>query len=191
MFINPNTAIEKGWITGIKNPQKQVQPNAIDFTADSIKRVKLEAAYIGETTKQMRSIEDVMLYNNAWRLDVMSVYDITSDVYVEIPEGVCALLFTRSTFTRNGVFITSGLYDSGFKGHVGCTIYTIGGQVAIEKGTRIGQIAFFSAENASLYQGGWNHEQGTHYVDVAKNLEQATKIDGMNEGKQAGIQRFI
>jgi deoxycytidine triphosphate deaminase len=191
MFINPKVVIENKWITGIHNPEKQIQPNAIDFTADVMKRVKLEPAYVGETTKQMREIYDIPCINNIWRLDAMSVYDVMSDMYVEVPEGMCAILFTRSTFTRNGIFITSGLYDTGFKGHVGCTIYTFGGQTAIERGTRIGQIAFFEAQNAHVYQGGWNHQQGTHYTELAKTLEQATTLDGMATSKPAGKQTFI
>ena len=35
MFVNPKKAIEKGWITGIKD-EKQIQPNAIDITADKM-----------------------------------------------------------------------------------------------------------------------------------------------------------
>ena len=35
---------------------------------------------------------------------------------VSIEEGYAGFVITRSTLNRNGVFITSGLYDSGYHG---------------------------------------------------------------------------
>jgi deoxycytidine triphosphate deaminase len=165
MFINPKFAIEQGWIKGIRNPDKQIQPNAIDFTLDILKQVgHLPGwAHLSETDKSMRPLSNVELGQRGWTLDVGNVYDGTSDMYVEVPEGVAAVLYTRSTLARNGVFLLSGLYDSGYKGHIGFTMYPIGGDIMIEPGTRVGQIAFLSAESAKMYAGGWNHEAGTHY----------------------------
>ena len=34
MYISPQVAIDNGWIKGITDPEKQIQPNAIDFTLD-------------------------------------------------------------------------------------------------------------------------------------------------------------
>lgn len=173
MFINPKIAIERGWIKGIKDPAKQVQPNAIDFTLDKVMILNTDIiATIGETHKTMRPLYPYSLtpayhldpVETYWALEGLRVYDGMSDMYVEVPEGVAAVLYTRSTFARNGVFITSGLYDSGFKGNIGFTIYTIGGPINIDPGTRIGQIAFIGAESAGVYAGGYNHEQGTHYT---------------------------
>lgn len=165
MFINPQTAIEKGWIKGIHDTDKQVQPNAIDFTLDQLKRVnEYMVAKLSESGKTMRTLIDADVYDEGWNLERGTVYDGTSDMYVELPDGVAAILFTRSTLARNGVFIVSGLYDSGYKGHIGFTIYPIGGRTMIAPGTRVGQIAFISADSAGLYAGGWNHHQGTHYA---------------------------
>lgn len=166
MFINPTIGIEQGWITGIASTDKQVQPNAIDFTLDHIKRLTTETARVSETAKRMRSLEDVPLVSGAWGLEYGRVYDGTSDMYVELPDGVAAILFTRSTLARNGVFVVSGLYDSGYRGHIGFTIYPIGGDIILEPGTRVGQIAFVSASSAKMYAGGWNHDSGTHYTDT-------------------------
>lgn len=169
MFINPKLAIEKGWIKGILNPAKQVQPNAIDFTLDYVKSVKVGGiARITEGAKYMRELYDHHTNEKgSWTLGGGLVYDGTSDVFVELPEGVAAVLFTRSTFARNGVFIVSGLYDSGYVGQVGFTIYTLGGMIDIARGTRIGQIAFVHSESAGAYAGGYNHQQGTHYTEEA------------------------
>jgi deoxycytidine triphosphate deaminase len=167
MFINPNLAIEKGWIKGIKDPAKQVQPNAIDFTLDRVMWIDRQSpARITEQGKSMRASGELHVSDlGMWNLTGESVFDGTSDVYVEVPEGVAAILYTRSTFARNGVFIMSGLYDSGYKGPIGFTIYTPGGDIQVAPGTRIGQIAFIHSESAGMYAGGYNHDKGTHYAE--------------------------
>jgi deoxycytidine triphosphate deaminase len=170
MFINPKVAIENGWIKGITDPAKQVQPNAIDFTVDKMMVLdRWYTARVSESYKAMRSLAEVSLRPDAeepyWYLEQSHVYDGMSNMYVEVPEGVAAILYIRSTFARNGVLLASGLYDSGFKGHIGFTIYPHGGDIEIVPGTRIGQIAFVHADAHAVYAGEYNHEQGTHYAE--------------------------
>lgn len=171
MFVNPKHAINQGLIRGIRDEAKQVQPNAVDFTLDDLKRVQRSpgTAYLCEDKSRnvMRQLVDPAksIDGNAWVLSHGEVYDGTSDMYIEVPEGMAAILYTRSSFARNGVFIMSGLYDSGYKGHIGFTIYPVGGDMLVEPGTRIGQVALVSAETAKMYAGGWNHEEGTHYTE--------------------------
>jgi len=187
MFISPLEAIQQGWIT---HPQcktidewkhrKLVSPNAIDFTLDRVYEIGNNLARITETQKNMRRMESLPLLtslpNPFWKLEGQKVYDGTSDVYVEVPEDVAAVLWTRSTFARNGVFIMSGLYDTGFKGNIGFTIYTIGGQIEIEPGTRIGQIGFIAAASAGLYAGEYNHKEGTHWNSSLVNKQGPTNL---------------
>jgi deoxycytidine triphosphate deaminase len=185
MFIKPTYAIEQGWIRGITDPAKQVQPNAIDFTLDRLAMVQQNQGplpFLTEDRKNMRTSVDVELSpqltwtnkedqstwttERLWHMHAGRVYDGMSDMYVELPDGVAAILYTRSTLARNGVFLMSGLYDSGYKGHIGFTIYPIAGPFTIGPGTRVGQIAFVRAESAGLYAGGWNHNEGTHYTET-------------------------
>lgn len=214
MFINPKIAIEKGWIKHPKcknlddwSQHKFISPNAIDFTLDKVMTLNTDTMpFVGETYKNMRTLylldRDVH-YTDSWLLEGLRVYDGMSNVYVEVPEGVAAVLYTRSTFTRNGVFITSGLYDQGFKGNVGFTIYTIGGPICVEGGARIGQIVFVKSEDSGiLYAGGYNHPEGTHYTEQvrqqptekseqAKVLEETNKWDSDQRGPVAGTKSFV
>lgn len=177
MFINPTIAIERGWIKGNIN-LNNIQPNAIDFTLDKMFEICKVPCSITETIpKNMRVQQEVPTYGlvsghndptgrakttAGWMIESGS-YDCMSDFYVEIPEGVAAYLIVRSTFNRNGMFITSGLYDSGFKGHIGFVLHNPIGSATIEVGIRVGQIIFISSDSAGVYAGGWNHQQGTHY----------------------------
>lgn len=179
MFISPKTAIENGWIKGITNEQLQIQPNAIDFTLDRLFFgngddfiISKDPMNPSKELKQMRMmseslpIEDRRTGVNLFHIEPSSVYDGMSNMYVEIPEGVVAQLVIRSSFNRNGIFLTSGLYDSGYKGHIGFALHNRSwGRAKIEIGTRIGQITFADSTNVGTYKGGWNHQQGTHFSE--------------------------
>jgi len=165
MFINPLTAIEEGWISGTFN-DNNIQPNAIDFTLDRLFTINHEEAFIiseddkyirgGEEIKPLEDENDDRLY---WPIDIRTSYDGMSDMFVELPVGVACMLIVRSTFNRNGIFITSGLYDSGFEGHIGFIIHNMSGPAKIAAGTRIGQIMFIQSENAKMYASGYNMEK--------------------------------
>ena len=54
---------------------------------------------------------------------------------------------------RNGLFLTSGLYDSGYNGVMAGVLHVGVGAARIKKGTRIGQYLNFKAEALSSYDG--------------------------------------
>lgn len=75
---------------------------------------------------------------------------------INLPEDIFALFNVRSSFSRKGIFTSAGVYDPGYEGSIGCTIYNMSGSDQyIEKGTRIGQILCFKADAASSYNGQW------------------------------------
>jgi dUTP pyrophosphatase len=166
-IINPKVALEKGWISGVKDPAKQVQPNAIDFTLDRAFGIEDYTQFvITESFKLMKGSTELDTFDyqgvDCWGILAGSKLDGLSDVYCDLPEGVCAQLVIRSTLARNGLLLTSGLYDSGFKGHVGFVLHNNSQTGAIVgRGTRVGQIILFQADSAGLYAGGYNHGQGT------------------------------
>ena len=111
MFINPKIGIKKGWIKNVD--ENNIQPNAIDITADKIWKVAQMDADI--TSKRHRNRNEVnMNENGVWNL-FTGVYDFASETYIEVPQGMVGWLHTRSTLNRNGLIVHSGLYDSGFK----------------------------------------------------------------------------
>lgn len=173
MFINPKEAIANGWIKGIKNEELQLQPNAIDFTLDRVFHINsndfIVCAQPGNPLKEMKQMrggsEMITFPDRATGIEFFKFehgsYDILSDVFVKLPEGVAAMLVTRSTFVRNGLFLVAGLYDTGFEGHVGCVLHNSSEIAKVEKGTRVGQIIFVEASHAAVYAGGYNHAAGT------------------------------
>lgn len=73
---------------------------------------------------------------------------------ISVPANAAAMLFVRSSLSRKGIFISSGVYDPGFSGASGCTIYNMGDErVVFEEGDRIAQMVFFECDPASQYNG--------------------------------------
>ena len=174
MLINPKEAIKQGWIavSGDFNWDECIQPNAIDFTLDRAYEPQTGVhTIIGKSSKQLPSFDEKETesidFNNQSRyfsIPPGQAIDGVSNMYVSLPSGVAALLVVRSTLNRGNCTLTSGLYDSGFKGNIGFSIFNRGTVEAyIEKGARVGQIMFIPSDHAKLYAGGYNHDDGDHW----------------------------
>lgn len=78
----------------------------------------------------------------------------------KLPIHIYATFTHRSSYNRRGILITGSIYDPGYEGVIGCTIYNLSGQkIDIPINERIGQMLFFEANPASGYNGQY---QGEH-----------------------------
>jgi len=174
MFLNPQKAIKEGWLRGIS--EEFIQPNAIDIPINELWKMKSNSTfYLFRNSKKHRQRTKVQPLNfidseqPVWILKT-GVYDYFSKAYVEMPEGIVGWIVTRSTLNRNGVFIHSGLYDSGFKGHLNGSIYVLGGQAIIQPGSRIAQFIMAESDNAKIYTGGYNVNEGEYDEQLLNTL---------------------
>ncbi len=179
MFINPKTAITEGWIThpacsSLEDwvEKKFISPNAIDFTLDALYGINHHNIFtLSEDSKQMRGSFEIAIANTDsegrefWTLSPHETYDGLSNMFLKLPKGVACNLIVRSTFNRNGIYLTSGLYDSKFEGPIGFAIHNNSGMAMIQRGCRFGQIMFISSDSDGEYVGGYNHQPGTHWSD--------------------------
>ena len=70
------------------------------------------------------------------------------------------LIRIRSSLSRRGIFLSSGIYDPGFKGVGGVTLYNFSDDtINIAKYTRIGQMIVFQANSAKKYNGFYNQNK--------------------------------
>jgi deoxycytidine triphosphate deaminase len=205
MIISPKAAIDQGWLSWtdqITDLNKYLQPNALDFDCATIALLDDRSdAMLSESGKKMRRLVQQNPishdeYGTVWHLRNGCCYDFSSNFHVKLPAGVAADLIIRSTLNRSGVFLTSGLYDSGFNGGVCGMLRISGGDFYLAPNTRIGQIKFVRSEDSGqLYAGGYNHAEGTHWTDpttdTVKQLERAHNITADHQGVPAGRQSFI
>ena len=162
MFINPKKGLKEGWIKNVN--ENNIQPNAIDITADQLWKVSQMDADI--TSKRHRNRNAVnMNENGVWNL-FTGVYDFASETYIEVPDGIVGWLHTRSTLNRNGLIVHSGLYDSGFKGPICGMIYNlVAGNVNITPGTCVAQFIMAHSDSAGSYSGGYNVKEGSTWFE--------------------------
>ena len=132
----------------------QVQPNAIDLKVDKIFEIDLQSNFlINEDEKIHRgSLEMHPDENDDWHLDV-GTYEIIMEGEITIGPDEAGWVITRSTLNRNGLFITSGLYDSGYQGVMAGALHVNVGPAVIRRGTRVGQFLLFKAEALNQYDG--------------------------------------
>jgi len=155
MVINPKTAVENKWVYPVES--SQIQPNGVDLRLNRVFQVGSGVLEVRKSGIQKHSFENIELIpqEDFFFLKRGHVYLFEMIESVYIPEGVCAMIFSRSTFNRNGIIIRSCLFDSGFKNVVGASVYPMT-NLRIERGSRVAQIVFFKAENYGLYNGQYN-----------------------------------
>lgn len=98
--------------------------------------------------EEIKPGEDGMIYLEP------GVYEIWFNEKVNIPSGLSGMIIQRSTFSRNGVFIRSAWYDSGFIGRAEA-LMIVGNPVYIEQGMRVAQLILFRSDEAELYRGSY------------------------------------
>lgn len=176
MFISPKHALDQGWLT-CNDPSidltVHIQPNAIDIDCARLFGIDMSTnCELTNTTKTMcRQPELTPSIQDTWTMLRGSVCDFMSSFSVDLPAGVACYLITRSTLVRNGIAVTSGLYDSGYQGPVGGVLEVKGtanlaGTFTLGKGTRICQLIFVKSDDTGiLYAGGYNADAGQHWTE--------------------------
>lgn len=142
-----------------------IQPNAIDLRLGKIFRIKDSEFIIDEEQKIHRGSEEVTLSEDGYFHLEPGSYEVIMENIINVAEGEAGFVITRSTLNRNGVFITSGLYDSGYNGVMAGVMHVNCGLMKIKPGTRIGQYLCFEAESLHKYDGdyGLNKDHDKKY----------------------------
>lgn len=140
----------------------QVQPNAVDLKLDKVfETVDGTDAYfkISEDDKHHRLKREIQPDAKGYfRLDQGKTYEVQFEGIVTIGPDEAGWVITRSTLNRNGLFLTSGLYDSGYSGAMAGALHNLGGYSFIKKGTRIGQFLLFKAQALHAYNGSYGFD---------------------------------
>lgn len=133
---------------------EDIQPNAIDLRLDKVFLVDEHASFVlSETVKRKRVTKLINPDESGWYDLRKGTYEITFMSEVEIGPDESGLIVTRSTLNRNGVFISSGLWDSGYRGTLGAALHNPVGRFVVERGTRLAQLVIWKAKALHSYNG--------------------------------------
>ena len=163
----------------LTNVQPQdVQPNAVDLRLGKVFRLSSSTFKIDENEKVHRgSFEmkpDPMGYYNL----AEGHYEVVMENMITVGENEAGWVITRSTLNRNGVFLTSGLYDTGYDGVMAGVMHVSCGPTRIQRGTRIGQYISFNAEALHKYDGdyGVGKDHDKKYTEKDTAILSATEL---------------
>lgn len=160
-ILGPNS---RSSLTNVKDGDSQ--PNAVDLRVAKIFKISNAPFYISNEEKQHRGIEHECLPDpHGYFILQPGHYEVVMENIINVGPNEAGWVITRSTLNRNGLFLTSGLYDSGYHGNMAAVLHVTIGIARIKKGTRIGQYLSFDAESLSSYDGdyGINKEHDKKY----------------------------
>lgn len=130
------------------------QPNAVDLRVDKIYKIKNDYFEISNDHKKHRGTEyELVPDSKGYYVLEPGHYEVVMENIIRVGENEAGWVITRSTLNRNGLFLTSGLYDSGYHGVMAGVLHVTIGIARIKKGTRIGQYLSFDAEALKMYDG--------------------------------------
>lgn len=151
-------------LTNVQEPD--VQPNAVDLRLGKVFFIRPGTFIIDEEQKTHRGSVELTPGEDGYYTLQEGHYEVVMENIIEVGDGEAGWVITRSTLNRNGVFLTSGLYDTGYHGVMAGVMHVTCGPMKIKPGTRIGQYLSFEAESLSKYDGsyGIGKEHDTKYV---------------------------
>jgi deoxycytidine triphosphate deaminase len=133
-----------------------VQPNAVDLRLDKVFRIKQDEFVLSNDYKKHRGTEEEITPDGDGDFYLEpGHYEVVMENIIHVGENEAGWVITRSTLNRNGLFLTSGLYDSGYHGVMAGVLHVTIGPAVIRKGTRIGQYLSFDAEALHSYSGSY------------------------------------
>jgi deoxycytidine triphosphate deaminase len=131
------------------------QPNAVDLRLGKVYSMRNNEFIISEEEKRHRGTVEMLPDKDGWFVLPEGTYEVVMENIVHIGPDEAGWVITRSTLNRNGLFITSGLYDSKYHGVMAGALHVRGGPAKIKKGTRVAQFLLFKAEALSGYSGSY------------------------------------
>lgn len=163
MMIHISSEHNKSKLTAVQDGD--IQPNAVDLRVEKIFAINKNPFTLSEDTKMHRGSEEIQPDPEGWWHLFPGTYEVVMENIIKVGEGEAGWVITRSTLNRNGVFLTSGLYDSGYHGVMAGALHVNVGLLKLKRGTRIGQFLLFKAESLYKYDGsyGLNKQHDVKY----------------------------
>ena len=151
-------ASEKSMSSLDKFDETQIQSNALDLRLDRVWRFKENNNVFSINEREKSHALKVEMHpdgiTNEWVL-VPGSYEIQFEGTVKVGRDEAGWVVPRSTLNRNGVFITSALYDSGYNGSMAAALHVMAVPMRIERGTRVAQYITVKAQALHMYNGSY------------------------------------
>jgi len=132
-----------------------IQPNAVDLRLDKVFQIQPNIFEISNEHKLHRGSREILPDSFGYFTLYPGAYEVIMENIIHVGKDEAGWVITRSTLNRNGCYITSGLYDSGYNGVMAGVLHVTVDVAKIKKGTRVGQYLSFDAEMLKAYDGSY------------------------------------
>ena len=136
--------------------EEQVQPNGVDLTVEAV-LTQMSPGEITTTGKTVGDRSPVTPTDDRYRLS-SGAYVVQYAERLTVPEEHIGFVLPRSTLLRNSSTLHTAVWDAGYEGR-GEGLLTVGGELHIEPGARIGQFVLAGADHEGLYAGSYQQER--------------------------------
>lgn len=145
-------------IRGFVDMEKQLTPNGFDLTVGKIyKFVDNGSIDFSNKNRKIAESNEIMWENGVIELE-LGVYKIRTNEIIKMPLDLVGIARPRSSLSRSGVAVDTGVWDAGFEGKSEFLLI-VGNKSGfrIEKDARIVQLVFFEIESTRAYVGVFKH----------------------------------
>ena len=153
-------------LTGVQDGD--VQPNAVDLRLSRVFEINKTVFTLSEEERVHRGSVEIEPDEEGFFNLAPGSYEVVMENIITVGSNEAGWVITRSSLNRNGIFLTSGLYDSGYHGAMAGCMHVNVAACRIAKGTRIGQYLSFEAEMLHKYDGAY----GFNPDGTAKAMEE-------------------
>ena len=122
-------------------------------------RINSRIFTLSEEEKTHRGSIEISPDGDGWYYLLPGHYEVVMENIINVGNAEAGWVITRSTLNRNGVFLTSGLYDTGYHGAMAAAMHVTVGPFHVKQGTRIGQYLSFDAESLTQYSGSYGFDE--------------------------------
>lgn len=136
---------------------KCIQPNATDLRVQKISKLTYTTFELQEESKINRDRYEVHPDSEGFYILSDGAYEIVLG-QIRIGGDEAGWVIPRSTLIRNGINITTGLYDSGYQGDICACMHVASGLFKLQKNTRLAQFILVKAQ--ALYQYNGQYQNG-------------------------------
>jgi deoxycytidine triphosphate deaminase len=156
MLLHPESQFTSTKITDVE--KGDVQPNAVDIRLEEVEKIEPSDFILDEIDKKHRITSKLPVQADGFYVLEPGSYKIIMRNKVEIGESEAGVVISRSSLIRNGVYLCSGLYDTGYKGSMVALMVVTTGTAKIKKGARVGQYLILESESNGTYQGNYGEK---------------------------------
>lgn len=163
-----------------------VLPNSVALRLSKVFRLSASTFKIDEKEQVYRGSFEMKPDSLGYFNLAEGHYEVIMENSITVGENEAGLIITNTDLIRNGIFLTSSLYQSDYDGIVAAVMHVTCGPMRIGKGTRIGQYVSFSAETVYNYKG--EYAEGKKYdEDKMLALSEQAKTQVVDVLKDVGI----